>query len=409
MRKWEDIVKDKLEGYESALPEGSLADFRALREGQAASTAGISPWIWGAAAAVAAGLAAILFLRQPATPENRSPIVQEPSAPVTVAPDSTGISGPIQPAAPLIAQALPPKAIRQAPARQEEGVTDLPEEEVIDLPEEASMAPDEEAPALPEEVSSAPDERVSEVPEPVDNKTVDIPLNTSSRTIKMKVGPAAGAVAGGGLLAAVIGPVLGAGTTTADATNLDLHYQTTSPGTLYYTNWPFSDTDGNGTTNDKLIGNPVHYFPLKVGVSARMPVAERLYVSAGFEYSLYQSAFTYSSGTRKQSAHYLGVPVRLDWVFASGRLFDVYVGGGLAGDVCVGAVFAGESIPKDGFSLSLLGAGGIQLNVTKRLGIYVEPELSWRIPISTYPLATYRTRYPLMFSVAAGVRITFGQ
>jgi len=407
MRKWEDIVKDKLEGYESALPEGSLAGFRALREGQAAPAAGkVSPWIWGAAAAIAAGLAAILFLRQPTAPENVIQISPQPSAPVAVVPDSADVSGPTE-ATPLVAQAIPPKSVRQAPARQEEGVTDLPDKVVADLQEEVTIPPDEEAPALPEEVSAAPEETVPEVPEPVDNKTIDFPLSTSAKTVKMKVGPAAGAVAGGGLLAAVIGPVLGAGTTASDATHLDLPYLSTSPGTLDYTNWPSSDTDG--LTNDQLIGNPVHYFPLKVGVSARMPVAERLYVSAGLEYSLYQSAFTYSSGTRKQSAHYLGVPVRLDWVFASGRFLDVYVGGGLEGDVCVGAVFAGESIPKDGFSLSLLGAGGIQLNVTKRLGIYVEPELSWRIPVSTYPLATYRTRYPLTFSVAAGVRITFGQ
>ena len=31
MRKWEDIVKERLEGYESALPAGSFADFRARR------------------------------------------------------------------------------------------------------------------------------------------------------------------------------------------------------------------------------------------------------------------------------------------------------------------------------------------------------------------------------------------
>ena len=31
MRKWEDIVKDKLGGYESNLPEDSLAAFHARR------------------------------------------------------------------------------------------------------------------------------------------------------------------------------------------------------------------------------------------------------------------------------------------------------------------------------------------------------------------------------------------
>ena len=38
MNKWEDIVKDKLEGYESNLPEDSLAAFNARR-----ATAGSIP------------------------------------------------------------------------------------------------------------------------------------------------------------------------------------------------------------------------------------------------------------------------------------------------------------------------------------------------------------------------------
>ena len=106
----------------------------------------------------------------------------------------------------------------------------------------------------------------------------------------------------------------------------------------------------------------------------------------------------------KQQAHYLGIPIRLDWVFASNRLFDVYLGGGLEGDFCVGATVGGNRISKDGFGLALQGAGGVQLNVTKHLGIYVEPQLSWQIPMNNTKLRTYRSTHPLLFTVAAGVR-----
>ena len=57
MKKWEDIVKDKLEGYESALPEGSLADFHARRGSSATVTHASRKWLWLPAAAVAAGRA----------------------------------------------------------------------------------------------------------------------------------------------------------------------------------------------------------------------------------------------------------------------------------------------------------------------------------------------------------------
>ena len=107
----------------------------------------------------------------------------------------------------------------------------------------------------------------------------------------------------------------------------------------------------------------------------------------------------------KQTAQYLGIPLRVDWLIASGKVLDVYAGAGVQGDLCVAATIAGEKIQKDGASLSLLGAGGIQLNMTKHLGLYVEPQLSWRIPSEHHTLETYRSAHPLMFSVAAGLRI----
>ena len=69
MRKWEDIVKDKLEGYESNLPEDSLAAFHARRTADSATKAKRFPLIWAIVPAFAAGLAAVLLLRKPTVPE----------------------------------------------------------------------------------------------------------------------------------------------------------------------------------------------------------------------------------------------------------------------------------------------------------------------------------------------------
>lgn len=59
MKQLEDRIKDRLEGYESSLPEGDLAEFKALLD--ASTTAGKkrSPayLAWFAPVAVAAGLA----------------------------------------------------------------------------------------------------------------------------------------------------------------------------------------------------------------------------------------------------------------------------------------------------------------------------------------------------------------
>jgi len=91
-----------------------------------------------------------------------------------------------------------------------------------------------------------------------------------------------------------------------------------------------------------------------------------------------------------------------DRVFALCRR---YVGGGASGDWCVGATLAGKEIPRDGFSFSLLGAGGVQFNMTRHLGLYVEPEISWTLPSEKRVLETYRSAHPFLFSVATGLRI----
>ena len=146
--------------------------------------------------------------------------------------------------------------------------------------------------------------------------------------------------------------------------------------------------------------------PLRLGVSARIPVWNKLYVTSGLEYSSYTSRFTYSFvGEKTQVAQYLGIPLRLDWVFPLGKRFDAYAGAGIQADFCLAATWDSEAIQRDKPILSLGAAGGVQLNLTQMVGLFVEPQLSWRIPTSNDVLQTYRTRYPCMFSVSAGVRI----
>ena len=74
MRKWEDIVKDKMEEFDEALPESVFVEFHTMRNGAAPAPAPKRfPLAWALVPAVAAGLAAILFLRQPSTPWSAIP------------------------------------------------------------------------------------------------------------------------------------------------------------------------------------------------------------------------------------------------------------------------------------------------------------------------------------------------
>ena len=242
--------------------------------------------------------------------------------------------------------------------------------------------------------------------------------------MRLNVAPAVGAVAGSGLLAAALTTRAGGGTTRAtvapsnnsssSASNVynmigwnyfgnNSYWNASSP----YSNVPESLSENmESGTQDVLSGEYTHYRPLKAGLSARIPLSEKLSVTTGLTYSLYASRFTYTlSGEKTQRAHYLGLPVRLDYTLASNEWLDVYVGAGLSGDLCLGSTLGGNAFAKDGPSLSLLGAGGLQWNMTPRLGLYLEPELSWTVPSDRHLLQTYRQEHPLLFTVATGLRI----
>ncbi len=386
MRKWEDIVKDKMEAFDEALPESVFAEFHAIRSGAApASTQKRFPLVWALAPAVAAGLAAFLFLRHPSTPDSGIQIIQQPVRPVAVVSDSAEVVEPILDQ-PLVAQAVTPKVTRHPDFHSQKP-------EIIEL-----FEPEEETKIASTHRTSVTKEEKT-MDEPVVTTTSPfIPENSGNKPVKMKVAPAAGFIAGGGLLAAVATPLLASRAFTEEAfTNQD---EPPHGGIVMEPEPP----------KDEPTGSHTHYFPFRGGLSIGIPVAERLKITTGLEYSLYKSCFTYTlSGEKKQLAHYLGVPLRLDWTLADNRWLDVYLGGGIEGDYCIGATLAGESIRRDGFSFSLIGAGGIQFNITKRIGLYIEPELSWTIPSESRVLETYRSEYPFMFSVASGLRINLGK
>ena len=381
MKQWEEIIKDKMEEFDDTLPESVFAEFRARRDGTV-HVQKRSRMIWAIVPAVAAGLAAILLLRQPSAPDEGIRIVRQPAPPVAQA--DIPAEPPVDvPKKAVVSEAVTPQAFVSSSATPKAVVNDAePAKEPV-----AQLAEPAEQTAEPEE---QPTERtvgpMVEQSEPAAERP------------KIKISPAGGAITGGGLLAAVLSSALG---------NTDLSTETDiNKAREPYDYATSADPKDIVAPKDFLTGPIKHHSPIKTGLSVRIPVSERLVITTGLEYSLYRSSFTFSqSGENKQSVHYLGIPVRLDWTFVSRRWFDVYLGGGLAGDYCLGATFAGRKIRSDGFGLSVLGAAGGQVNLTERISIYLEPEVSWDALPGRRVLQTYRSENPFMFSLATGLRI----
>ena len=384
MRKWEDIVKDKLEGYESNLPEDSLAAFNARRATAGATKAKRFPLVWAIVPALAAGLAAVLLLRKPTVPEDGIQIIPQPVETYSQVDDSLDTTTPIV-ATPLITQATRTKAVRSMPKAEpsEEPATTTVVEE-IRIPEETHI-PDTEG-IGPEDT---PEEPATDSRPAVQDSSPFVPqTSTEKPTVQVNMGTGGSIVAGGGLLAALATQLA-----KADVSGL-------VPG--------IQVTDDINNTN-ALETPHSHRMPFVVGLSVKFPVTEKIGVTTGLEYSLYSSSFSYPPGEKTQLVHDLGIPVRLDWTFVSSRWLDAYLGAGIKGDLCVGATLDGHSIGKDGPAFRLLGAGGIQFNATRNLGLFVEPEVSWTLPSDRRMLSTYSSEHPWMFTVATGVRINLGK
>lgn len=159
--------------------------------------------------------------------------------------------------------------------------------------------------------------------------------------------------------------------------------------------------------SDDLLRTNHSPVPLKTGLSLRIPLTSSLSIGTGIEYTMYNSSFEYSlGGTIKQSAHYIGIPIRLDWSFVRSKVFEAYIGAGISADLCVSALYGGTKIQRDGFGFNILSAGGVQLNITEHIGFFVEPSLSWDLTSKNRVLETYRSLHPLAFSASFGLRFT---
>ena len=154
-----------------------------------------------------------------------------------------------------------------------------------------------------------------------------------------------------------------------------------------------------------------HDMPVSFGVSARIMLSKRFSINTGLNYTLYSSMRerSYSSSEvterERQNVHYLGIPLRCDWLVVNRRYFTFYMGVGAQVDKCVYARVGNERLHENDFLFSLTGAAGLQYNITNKIGLYLEPDFSLRLNEGT--LETYRHDHFGVISARAGLRFSF--
>lgn len=405
MKQLEDRIKDRLEGYESSLPEGDLAEFKALLDASATTAKKLSPayLAWFAPVAVAAGLALFFVFGHGPQQDmiqvvDGSPLVADV---VETQPEVTEMmeTEPVEEIS--IVQTYPSTSKRKSYPDAMAAVNEKTENS--DSASGVSERGESENPGSNQQTGN--NEKNGGEKGNADSTSMGsssgyspfVPSGSNRKPVSVKVGQATAGVLGGtGALA--LASVLPSIIMTRDSEPGNMSNGTIGSGG----SWSDPNPPIDGRTR-----NDTHYMPLRAGLSLRIPFTERWSLTTGLDYSWYASNLEYSlSGVHRQNAHYLGIPLRADFTIARNRWMDVYVGAGGSADFCVAAFDAGQKIAKDGVKFSLIGAGGIQFNINKYLGLFLDPTFSWNIHSDNRKLDTYRSEHPFMFTVSTGLRVT---
>lgn len=392
MKQLEDRIKDRLEGYESKLPEGDLAEFKALLDASATAGKKRSPayLAWFAPVAVVAGLA-LFFLSGLGPQQDIIHVVDGSSlvADVVEAQPEVAEKMETEPVAEAATVKTCPSTSRKINYR--DSASCVSERSESENPGSNQQTRPAEQNGKPKRNNDGTSSGSSSGYSPF------VTSGSSWKPVSVKVGQATAGVLGGTgalALASVIPSIM----KSEDAYNGSISDDSVNPGG--------SLTDPDAPVDGRT-GNDTHFLPLRAGLSLRIPFTERWSLTTDLEYSWYASNLDYShSGIHRQDAHYLGIPLRADFTIARNRWMDVYVGAGGSVDFCVAAYDAGQKIEKDGVGFSIIGAGGFQFNINKNLGLFLDPTFSWNIPSDNRKLDTYRSEHPFMFTVSTGLRVT---
>lgn len=165
-----------------------------------------------------------------------------------------------------------------------------------------------------------------------------------------------------------------------------------------------------------------HRQPIRMGLSVSYKLTDRLGIATGVTYTNLTSDLKtgsesyYISG--EQELHYIGIPVNLTYDIYSWKRLRLYGSGGILVEKCIyGKSMTRYYLDKSDvteeredtgikplqYSLNL--SSGIQFNLTKLLGIYAEPGMSYYFNDGT-ALETVYKENPLNFNINIGVRLT---
>lgn len=148
-----------------------------------------------------------------------------------------------------------------------------------------------------------------------------------------------------------------------------------------------------------------HYMPVSFAASLNWEVSERWNIGTGLRYTYLRSDILQNKYVSKQKIHYLGIPLKASYTFWDSRFINAYVSAGALFEVPLAAHIDGKKI--DAPDQWSAGAGiGMQFEITRKLSIYVEPDLYYYFDTGS-DIRTIRTDKPFSVTIPVGIRFTW--
>ncbi len=150
-----------------------------------------------------------------------------------------------------------------------------------------------------------------------------------------------------------------------------------------------------------------HHAPLSFGVAVGYPLSKRWSLESGLNYTQLTSDLTmsYSSGSIRQRAEFVGLPLGIKYrAYDLGQL-SLYVGSGVQLERCISAVLGGKKLDERPWHTSLRAAAALQYNINDWLGFYAEPAASYYLTPSN--INTIRSESTVNFNMSFGLRFVF--
>ena len=154
-----------------------------------------------------------------------------------------------------------------------------------------------------------------------------------------------------------------------------------------------------------------HDMPVAVGLTAAYRLTDRLALTSGLVYTLATSTFEHgtsgSMSKEEQSLHYIGIPLSASYEVWGNSRVQTYVTAGGQADFNVSARVTTDGhsadTERDRAQFSVVGGIGVQLNVVKQLGVYVEPGVKYYFDNGSRVQNVFKA-HPCNFSLQVGVR-----